>query len=144
MNFVALFGNLAQPPEHGQTKTGTQYCNFSLGIREIYKTKKFNDKSTFIDCVVYGKSAEFMKTAGQGDELLVAQGQIQVQTWKDQTNKWQKKYRVLVDRFIIPKDKDASTALATNAGWEPQEVEGQPHEIRERGDFSVFDDLPSN
>ena len=111
MNDVKLFGNIAQAPEHGETKNGTAYCNFAIGCREIDKKKKFNDKSTFVDCVVYGLSAEFMKKAGQGDEILVAKGSIQVQSWKNQEGKWQKKFRVLVDKFIIPKVHDAANSM---------------------------------
>ena len=73
--------------------------------------KKFNEKSTFVDCVVYGLSAEFMKKAGQGDEILVAKGSIQVQSWKSPEGKWQKKFRVLVDKFIIPKVHDAANSM---------------------------------
>ena len=111
MNDVKLFGNIAQAPEHGETKNGTAFCNFAIGCREIDKKKKFNDKSTFVDCVVYGLSAEFMKKAGQGDEILVAKGSIQVQSWKNQEGKWQKKFRVLVDKFIIPKVHDAANSM---------------------------------
>ena len=111
MNDVKLFGNIAQAPEHGETKNGTAYCNFAIGCREIDKKKKFKDKSTFVDCVVYGLSADFMKKAGQGDEILVAKGSIQVQSWKNQEGKWQKKFRVLVDKFIIPKVHDAANSM---------------------------------
>ena len=111
MNDVKLFGNIAQAPEHGETKNGTAFCNFAIGCREIDKKKKFNDKSTFVDCVVYGLSAEFMKKAGQGDEILVAKGSIQLQSWKSPEGKWQKKFRVLVDKFIIPKVHDAANSM---------------------------------
>ena len=111
MNDVKLFGNIAQPPQHGETKNGTAFCNFAIGCREIDKKKKFNDKSTFVDCVVYGLSAEFMKKAGQGDEILVAKGSIQVQSWKNDEGKWNKKFRVLVDKFIIPKVHDAANSM---------------------------------
>ena len=111
MNDVKLFGNIAQAPEHGETKNGTAFCNFAIGCREIDKKKKFNDKSTFVDCVVYWLSAEFIKKAGQVDEILVAKGSIQVQSWKNQEGKWQKKFRVLVDKFIIPRVHDAANSM---------------------------------
>ena len=101
---MVLFGNVAQAPDHGETKTGVQYCNFSIGIRDVFKKKTFKDKSTFADCVVYGESAEYMKKCGQGDEILVY-GQLEVQSWKDKSERWQKKYRCLVQKFILPKDK---------------------------------------
>jgi len=113
MNIVILYGNVTQPPDHGQTKTGVQYCNFSIGIREVFKKKNYKDKSLFIDCVVYGETAEFMKKCGQGDEVLVY-GQIDVQSWKDKTDRWQKKYRVNVNKFILPKDKSQETAIEYN------------------------------
>ena len=111
MNITVLYGNVAQPPDHGETKTGVQYCNFAIGVREVFKKKNYKDKSIFVDCVVYGDSAEYMKKRGQGDEILVAKGSIQVQSWKNQEGKWQKKFRVLVDKFIIPKVHDAANSM---------------------------------
>ena len=122
MNDVKLFGNIAQAPEHGQTNNGTPFCNFSVGCREIDRKKAYNDKSTFVDCVVYGQSAEFMKNAGQGDEILVAKGSIQVQTWKDKENKWQKKYRVHVDKFIIPKIKGSDNTMEDSPTFMKEDI----------------------
>tara|TARA_Y100000296_G_scaffold81607_1_gene109166 strand:- start:306 stop:689 length:384 start_codon:yes stop_codon:yes gene_type:complete len=122
MNDWKGFGNIAQAPEHGTTNNGTPYCNFAVGCREIKRKKNYSDKSTFIDCVVYGQAAEYMKRAGQGDEILIAEGSIQVQKWKDQEGKTQRKYRVAVDRFILPKDKDRAMEFSTEFNSEPQEV----------------------
>ena len=126
MNIVILYGNVAQPPDHGETKTGVQYCNFAIGVREVFKKKNYKDKSIFVDCVVYGDSAEYMNKCGQGDEILVY-GQLDVQSWKDKSDRWQKKFRVNVNKFILPKDKDTAIEYSANAldsqyNAEPQEV----------------------
>ena len=126
MNITVLYGNVAQPPDHGETKTGVQYCNFAIGVREVFKKKNYKDKSIFVDCVVYGDSAEYMKKSGQGDEILVY-GQIDVQSWKDKSDRWQKKFRINVNKFILPKDKDTAIEYSANAldsqyNAEPQEV----------------------
>ena len=126
MNIVILYGNVAQPPDHGETKTGVQYCNFAIGVREVFKKKNYKDKSIFVDCVVYGDSAEYMKKSGQGDEILVY-GQIDVQSWKDKSDRWQKKFRINVNKFILPKDKDTAIEYSANAldsqyNADPQEV----------------------
>ena len=126
MNITVLYGNVAQPPDHGETKTGVQYCNFAIGVREVFKKKNYKDKSIFVDCVVYGDSAEYMKKSGQGDEILVY-GQIDVQSWKDKSDRWQKKFRINVNKFILPKDKDTAIEYSANAldsqyNTEPQEV----------------------
>ena len=126
MNITVLYGNVAQPPDHGETKTGVQYCNFAIGVREVFKKKNYKDKSIFVDCVVYGDSAEYMKKSGQGDEILVY-GQIDVQSWKDKSDRWQKKFRINVNKFILPKDKDTAIEYSANAldsqyNADPQEV----------------------
>ena len=126
MNITVLYGNVAQPPDHGETKTGVQYCNFAIGVREVFKKKNYKDKSIFVDCVVYGDSAEYMNKCGQGDEILVY-GQIDVQSWKDKSDRWQKKYRINVNKFILPKDKDTAIEYSANAldsqyNADPQEV----------------------
>ena len=126
MNITVLYGNVAQPPDHGETKTGVQYCNFAIGVREVFKKKNYKDKSIFVDCVVYGDSAEYMKKCGQGDEILVY-GQLDVQSWKDKSDRWQKKFRINVNKFILPKDKDTAIEYSANAldsqyNTEPQEV----------------------
>ena len=126
MNITVLYGNVAQPPDHGETKTGVQYCNFAIGVREVFKKKNYKDKSIFVDCVVYGDSAEYMNKCGQGDEILVY-GQLDVQSWKDKSDRWQKKFRVNVNKFILPKDKDTAIEYSANAldsqyNAEPQEV----------------------
>ena len=126
MNITVLYGNVAQPPDHGETKTGVQYCNFAIGVREVFKKKNYKDKSIFVDCVVYGDSAEYMNKCGQGDEILVY-GQLDVQSWKDKSDRWQKKFRINVNKFILPKDKDTAIEYSANAldsqyNTEPQEV----------------------
>ena len=45
MNRWHGFGWVAQAPDHGQTNTGTQYCNFSIGIHETRRKKNENQKS---------------------------------------------------------------------------------------------------
>ena len=126
MNITVLYGNVAQPPDHGETKTGVQYCNFAIGVREVFKKKNYKDKSIFVDCVVYGDSAEYMNKCGQGDEILVY-GQLDVQSWKDKSDRWQKKFRINVNKFILPKDKDTAIEYSANAldsqyNADPQEV----------------------
>ena len=102
MNRWHGFGWVAQAPDHGQTNTGTQYCNFSIGIHETRRKKTENQKSFFIDCVAYGDTAEWLKSLGQGSQIVIEDGEIQEQTWKDNQDRWQKKIRILIHKFIAP------------------------------------------
>jgi len=102
MNRWHGFGWVAQAPEHGQTNTGTQYCNLAIGVHETRRKKSDKQKSFFIDCVAYGDTAEWLKSVGKGSQLIIEDGEIQEQTWKDNQDRWQKKIRILVHKFIAP------------------------------------------
>ena len=102
MNRCSLFGWVGEPPEHGQTTTGTQYCNLSIGVHETRRKKNKDKKSFFIDCVAYGDTAEWLKSVGKGSQLLIEDGEIQEQTWKDNQDRWQNKERILIHKFIAP------------------------------------------
>ena len=102
MNKFTAFGWVAQPPDHGQTKTGTQYCNFAIGVHETRRKKNDKTKSLFLDCVAYGDTAEWLKSVGQGSQLVIEDGEVQEQSWKDNQDRWQKKIRILVHKFIAP------------------------------------------
>ena len=102
MNRCSLFGWVGEPPEHGQTTTGTQYCNLSIGVHETRRKKNKDKKSFFIDCVAYGDTAEWLKSVGKGSQLLIEDGEIQEQTWKANQDRWQKKVRILIHKFIAP------------------------------------------
>ena len=102
MNRCSLFGWVGEPPEHGQTTTGTQYCNLSIGVHETRRKKNKDKKSFFIDCVAYGDTAEWLKSVGKGSQLLIEDGEIQEQSWKDNQDRWQMKVRILIHKFIAP------------------------------------------
>ena len=104
MNKCQLFGWVAQAPDHGQTKTGTQYCNLAIGLHETRRKKNENTKSLFLDCVAYGDTAEWLKSVGQGSQLIIEDGEIQEQSWKDNQDRWQRKIRILVHKFIAPEN----------------------------------------
>ena len=54
--------------------------------------------------VAYGDTAEWLKSVGQGNQLIVEDGEIQEQTWKDNQDRWQRKIRILVHKFIAPEN----------------------------------------
>jgi single-stranded DNA-binding protein len=125
MNKWTGFGWVAQAPDHGQTKTGTQYCNFAIGVHETRRKKNDKTKSLFLDCVAYGDTAEWLKSVGQGSQIVIEDGEVQEQSWKDNQDRWQKKIRILVHKFIAPesfkgskKNRDAGQDLTMEQAQE--------------------------
>jgi single-strand DNA-binding protein len=84
LNNVAIAGNLTRDPEMKYTPGGQAVTSFSLAINEPYKDKegKTVDKVTFVNCVIWGKSAEVMvEYCKKGDNLYV-EGSISSRKWE--------------------------------------------------------------
>ena len=69
MNNVILTGRLTRQPERQSTRNGATVCRFSLAVDKYSNGEK---TATFINCVAYGKTAEFLVNyCDKGDKLGV-------------------------------------------------------------------------
>lgn len=70
LNDVKLICNLAIPPEMALTRSGRQYCNFT--VRLLYRTPMGDPVEDFIMATAYDDDAEFLvRDCKQGDLILV-------------------------------------------------------------------------
>ena len=82
-NRVEIVGFLTKKPEVHHTMEGTPVTEFSLGVNETFNGEKKQQISTFIECQLWGKSAESLaKFADKGEELFV-EGALRQSKWKD-------------------------------------------------------------
>jgi single-strand DNA-binding protein len=85
LNDVKLVGNLVRDPEVRATTIGKSVANFSLGVNESYTAENGEKQQmvNFVDCEVWGKSAENLgKLAKSGVEIFV-QGSLRQSVWDD-------------------------------------------------------------
>ena len=76
INRVVLVGRLTRDPELRKTQSGTSVCSFTMAVGRRVSTQGQPD-ADFINCVVFGKSAEFTERYfRQGMRVLVS-GRIQ-------------------------------------------------------------------
>ena len=86
MNKVQLVGRLTRDPEirYSQGENATATARFSVAVNRRFKNAEGNYDADFINCVAFGKSAEFAeKYLHQGTKLVVS-GRIQTGSY---TNK---------------------------------------------------------
>lgn len=96
MNKVIISGNLTKDIELKKTNTGKSYCSFTVAINDG------GDKTTFIDCQAWDKTAEIMDTfVGKGAKVIV-DGRIAVYDYDTQNGKGKKVY-VVADRVEFTK-----------------------------------------
>lgn len=105
MNTAILVGNITKDLEVRRTQSDKQVLSFTLAINEG------KDKTEFVNCVAWEKSAEVIGQYCRKGSQLAIQGRIQ--TRKQETDQGNRYYtEVVVDRFTLPpKGSPSSTGL---------------------------------
>lgn len=112
MNKVVLMGRLTRDPEvrYSQGENSLAIARYTLAVNRTFKKNSDGQEADFINCVVFGKSAEFAeKYFKQGTKIAVS-GRIQTGSY---TNKEGQK--VYTTEVIID---DQEFAESKNAGGE--------------------------
>lgn len=109
MNKVILMGRLVNNPEVRQDANGAiAIARYTLAVDRM-RTKKCEDTGAdFINCVVFGNSAEFAKNYLRRGTKLVVEGRIQTGSYTNKNG--QKVYTadVVIDRQEFAESKAAN------------------------------------
>ena len=112
MNKVILMGRLVKNPEVRQDASGSiSMARYTLAVDRM-RTKKDEDPGAdFINCVVFGKSAEFAKNYLRKGTKLVIEGRIQTGSYTNKNG--QKVYTtdVVTERQEFAESKSASNGV---------------------------------
>jgi single-strand DNA-binding protein len=83
-NRVILLGNLTRDPEVRYIPSGTAVASFAIAVNRRYKQgEEMKDEVSYIDIVVFGKTAENCgQYLNKGDAILV-EGRLQQRRWDD-------------------------------------------------------------
>jgi len=119
MNQVWLNGRLASDPESGESGSGVNYAKFAVAIERGSGESR---ETTFLDCVVFRQTAEFVsKYFGKGDAINVV-GSISVRDWEDSNGIKRRKYEILVSQVSFPasgKSRGTSNSRQSGNGRRP-------------------------
>ena len=116
MNKVQLVGRLTRDPEirYSQGENATATARFSVAVNRRFKNSEGNYDADFINCVAFGKSAEFVEKYFKKGMPIGLTGRIQTGSY---TNKdGQKVYTtdVVVEETEFVESKGASSADNSN------------------------------
>ena len=84
LNKGILMGRLTRDPELRHTQSGTAVCSFTLAIDRDRKDANGEKQTDFIDCVAWGKQAEFVAQWFSKGMMAIVVGRIQSRKWQDQ------------------------------------------------------------
>lgn len=116
MNKVQLVGRLTRNPEirYSQGENATATARFSVAVSRRFKNAEGNYDADFINCVAFGKSAEFVEKYFKKGMAIGLTGRIQTGSY---TNKdGQKVYTtdIVVEETEFVEGKSVSNAENSN------------------------------
>jgi single-strand DNA-binding protein len=111
LNKVILIGNLTREPELRYTSSGTAVCEFGLAVnRRFTQNGQPQEETTFVDIVVWSKSAESCgRFLSKGSQAMI-EGRLKLEQWEDQqTGQRRQKLNVVAEnvQFLSPKQEQA-------------------------------------
>ena len=129
LNKLIICGRLTRTPEIKTLPSGSTVANFSVACDRDIKNKQTGEKETdFIECVAFGSTCSFIEKYVTKGRMVIAEGRLQIRTWKDKDGNNRKNAEVMVDNIYFADSKrEAGEAPATKDNF----VDIGPGELEE-------------
>lgn len=131
MNKVVLVGRLTKDPEirYSQSAEPVAVTKFSLAVNRKFK-KDGEPDADFINCVVFGKQAEFAEKYFKKGMMVSVSGRLQVRSWEDQSGQRRWSTDVVLDELEFAESKGSFQArnegMGQDSGYGSKSQASQP------------------
>ena len=116
MNKVILMGRLVKNPEVRQDANGAiSMARYTLAVDRMRTKKDEAPGADFINCVVFGKSAEFAKSYLRKGTKLVIEGRIQTGSYTNKNGQ-----KVYTTDVVTERQEFAESKAASNGAGNQQ------------------------
>ena len=119
MNKVILMGRLTRDAEirYSQGESSTAIARFSLAVDRRFRKEGDEQTADFINCVAFGRTAEFMERFGRKGTKFVAEGRIQTGSYTNKDGRRVYTTDVVVESVEFAESKSA--ASGSDGGFTP-------------------------
>ena len=133
MNKVILCGRLTRDPEvrYSSGENQTAVARYTLAVDRRFKRQGDEQTADFINCVVFGRGAEFAENYLHQGTKIIAEGRIQTGSYTNKDGQRVYTTDVVVENQEFAESKAAS---AKNAGGQQQEATSRPEPTQAAGD----------
>ena len=110
MNKVILMGRLTRDPEirYSQGENSTAVARFTLAVDRRFKRQNDDQTADFINCVAFGKTAEFAERYLHQGTKIVGCGRIQTGSYTNKDGQRVYTTDVVLDEVEFAESKNAS------------------------------------
>lgn len=120
LNKAILMGRLTRDPEMRYTQTNTPVTSFALAITRDRKDANGERQTDYIDCVAWGRQAEFVKQWFAKGMLAIVVGRIQSRNWEDRNGNKRTSTEVNTESVTFGETKKAREAGGQQPGYSQQ------------------------
>lgn len=104
-NKVVLCGNLTRDPQVRYTPSGQAVADVDLAVNRQWTDKESNQRKeevTFINCVLWGRTAEVAGEFLQKGAPVLIEGRLQLDQWEDkESGKKMSKLKVVGENLVM-------------------------------------------
>ena len=126
-NHIMIAGRLTRDPELRYTAGGIAVCNFSIANTRHYKKDgEKMEETTFINCVCFKKSAEYVGKAVKKGRPAMVEGRLKSEKWQDKSTGQERTGFKLQAQRVTPLDWDESGNSQHGGGQAQQSQQGAP------------------
>lgn len=101
INHAILCGRLTKNPELRKTADNKSIASFSIAVNRDYKDSSGNKATDFFDCVCWDGKADFVNKYVKKGMLVVVDGRLQTNRWKDKNDITRVSYDVVIDNIQL-------------------------------------------
>lgn len=110
MNKVILMGRLTRDAEirYSQGESSTAIARFSLAVDRRFRRENDEQTADFINCVAFGRTAEFLERFGRKGTKFVLEGRIQTGSYTNKDGQRVYTTDVVAENVEFAESKSAS------------------------------------
>ena len=108
LNQIVLQGRLTKDPDYRMTQNQKPVSSFTLAVDRDYQQSGEDRETDFINCVSFGKTADFIHSYFFKGQMAIVVGRLQLRNWTDKDNNKRISAEVVVDRTYFAGDKKSS------------------------------------
>ncbi len=144
INVVVLVGRLTRDCEVKSTAQGTSVCRFSIAVNRRKRTgDKWEDEVSYIDVVLWGKSAETLSSYLTKGRQVSVQGELRQNRWEQNGQKLSK-IEVIANSVQLLSSSQGGVAPQDGAGYQqtqrPAQQKPAQNQQADVGGPESFDD----
>ncbi len=117
LNKAILMGRLTRDPELRHTQSNMAVASFTLAIDRDRKDANGNRQTDFIDCVAWGRQAEFVKQWFTKGMMAIVVGRVQSRNWEDKNGNKRVSVEVNCDEVSFGETKKAREESGYGGGF---------------------------